>query len=243
MADDTPTDTSTSPSERRALDEQIVTAIIEAVIGGEYPPGKPLPPERELAEHLGVNRTSLRQALARLEQIGLIASRQGSGNLVRDPTGLTDPAVVRAMAHQLDVGFFAELVEVRAVIGTAIGRMAAERATGDDLGALHAATAAVATAPGPAELQSAELEYFEVLVTAAHNRAISLLLRWVRSAYGDASEVFVGAFEDHDAVLAGVERLTSAVARHDPAAAEAAMAQYLDDSGGRLLRSVGIGGN
>ena len=47
-------------------------------------PGKQLPPERELATQLGVNRTTLRTALTRLESAGLIAARQGSGTLVRD---------------------------------------------------------------------------------------------------------------------------------------------------------------
>ena len=63
--------TKLTPPERIALDEQIASTIIEAVLDGRLAVGEPLPAERELAEQLAVNRTSLRQALARLEQIGL----------------------------------------------------------------------------------------------------------------------------------------------------------------------------
>src|SRR5262245_22928380 len=73
------------PPDRSRVDEQIAAAIADAILDGAFPPGSTLPPERELAEQLGVNRTSLRQGLARLQQMGLIEAKHGSGNVVRDP--------------------------------------------------------------------------------------------------------------------------------------------------------------
>lgn len=77
--------------ERQRLDEQIAASLADAILDGHFPPGSTLPPERELAEWLGVNRTSLRQGLARLQHMGLIEARQGSGNVVRDPSVLLIP--------------------------------------------------------------------------------------------------------------------------------------------------------
>ena len=131
------------PPDRQRVDEQIAASIADAILDGVFAPGSTLPPERDLAEQLGVNRTSLRQGLARLQQMGLIEARQGSGNLVRDPEGLTHPAVVEALVRKLGPEFLVELLEIRAALGPAIGRLAAERHTPEDAEALRAALAAV----------------------------------------------------------------------------------------------------
>ena len=61
--------------------------------------------------------------------------------LVRDPEGLTHPAVVGALTLARE--FLVEVLEIRAALGPAIGRLAAERHTPDDAEALGAALAAV----------------------------------------------------------------------------------------------------
>lgn len=56
----------------------------DAILRGELAAGSRLPPERNLAETLGVNRATVRIALHELEAAGLVAARQGSGYAVRD---------------------------------------------------------------------------------------------------------------------------------------------------------------
>src|SRR5690606_7812443 len=56
----------------------------EAILSGVYAPGDRLPPERELAETLGISRLTLRASLSHLEAEGLIRARQGSGVTVLD---------------------------------------------------------------------------------------------------------------------------------------------------------------
>ncbi len=71
---------------RRApsLTEQVKTHIKNLIIKGEFPDGR-IPPEMELAESLGVSRTTIRDALSRLEMEGTISRRQGAGTFVNDP--------------------------------------------------------------------------------------------------------------------------------------------------------------
>lgn len=226
-----------SPPDRQRLDEQIAASIADAILDGAFAPGSTLPPERELAEQLGVNRTSLRQGLARLQHMGLIEARHGSGNVVRDPEGLTHPAVVEALVHRLGPDFLVELLELRAAFGSFIGRLAAERAAPDDAGALQAALDAVRAAETPEAAQEADLAFFRVLVHATRNRALGLLYRWVEHAFGGREHELTAAYQDADAVVSELAAIAAAVSAHDAPTAAATVEAYLRASAMRMVDS------
>jgi GntR family transcriptional regulator, transcriptional repressor for pyruvate dehydrogenase complex len=223
------------PPDRHRVDEQIAASIADAILDGAFPPGSTLPPERELAEQLGVNRTSLRQGLARLQQMGLIEARHGSGNVVRDPEALTHPAVVEALVRKLGPEFLAELLEIRAALGPMIGRSAAERSRPEDAEALRAALAAVRGADTAAGRQAADLAYFRVLIHSSRNRALGLMYRWVEHAFGGREHELTGAYEDATSVVADLRAITDAVLARDAAAAAAAVEAYLRASALRMV--------
>src|SRR5262249_8378084 len=58
--------------------EQILYQLEEAAVAGRLRPGDRLPPERVLAEQLGVSRTSLREAIRVLEALGIVTVRRGA---------------------------------------------------------------------------------------------------------------------------------------------------------------------
>ena len=66
---------------------QIESWLDDAVTAGKLGPGDRLPPERELADRLGVSRMTLRHALASLERRGLVVRRVGrdGGTFVAEP--------------------------------------------------------------------------------------------------------------------------------------------------------------
>ncbi|BBZ73344.1 FadR/GntR family transcriptional regulator [Mycobacterium paraseoulense] len=225
------------PVDRQRVDEQIAASITDAILDGAFPPGSALPPERELAEQLGVNRTSLRQGLARLQQMGLIEARHGSGNVVADPQALTHPAVVEALVRKLGPEFLVELFEIRAALGPLIGRSAARRGAPENAAALQAALAAVGEADGPAERQAADLAYFRVLIQQSGNRALVLLYRWVEHAFGGREHELTAAYDDPAPVVAGLGAITDAVLAGDEAAAAAAVEDYLRASAQRMVLS------
>ena len=59
--------------------EAIAEGLRAQILGGKYGPGERLPSERELSDRLGANRSSVREALKKLEQLGMIAIRPGGG--------------------------------------------------------------------------------------------------------------------------------------------------------------------
>ncbi|OBK25749.1 GntR family transcriptional regulator [Mycobacterium asiaticum] len=223
------------PPDRQRVDEQIAASIADAILDGVFPPGSTLPPERELAEQLNVNRTSLRQGLARLQQMGLIEVRHGSGSVVRDPEGLTHPAVVEALVRKLGPEFLVELLEIRAALGPVIGRLAAERGTPEDADALQDALSTVREAATPAARQTADLAYFHVLIHSTRNRALGLLYRWVEHAFGGREHELTGAYRDAEPVVADLQAITDAVLAHDATAAAATVEAYLNASALRMV--------
>jgi GntR family transcriptional regulator, transcriptional repressor for pyruvate dehydrogenase complex len=108
--------------------EETVERLGTAIKLGLLPAGDRLPPERELADELGISRSTLRQALTALVQSGhLIAARgRGGGTFVAEAPPLTvGPAPDR---HELR-----EVLDYRVAIETGAALLAAERAQPEDL--------------------------------------------------------------------------------------------------------------
>jgi GntR family transcriptional regulator, transcriptional repressor for pyruvate dehydrogenase complex len=69
---------------RPRIHEQVVDVLLRRMVRGQYPVGSKLPTERAMAAEFGVNRNTVREALRYLENLELIAIRQGDGARVRD---------------------------------------------------------------------------------------------------------------------------------------------------------------
>ena len=68
--------------DNRALSEEIIVQISDALVAGELKPGDRLPPERELAEQFGVSRTVIRDAVKTLAGRGILHVKHGAGIFV-----------------------------------------------------------------------------------------------------------------------------------------------------------------
>jgi len=81
-----------NPVTKNRLHESIVAQLRGKILNGDFACGEKLPPERDLAETFRVNRATVREALKKLEQLGLIEIIHGDGIYVRDylKTGTID---------------------------------------------------------------------------------------------------------------------------------------------------------
>lgn len=223
---------------RARLADQVVSILLDAVLDGQISPGSKLPPERELAAELDVNRTSLRQAIARLEQMGVVAARQGRGTVVLDPRESSDSALMAHLVVRDRRAMLTELFEVRASLAALIGRAAAARGTAKERSGLREDLHALVRAEDARERQQLELDLFRRLVTMARNRPLSSMQRWVDAAYGEAADLFVDAFSSPEPLLAGLTPLVQAVVAGDEKRAAAAAETYAIESGERLLAAA-----
>jgi len=226
-----------SPRRERVAD-RVATLLLDSILDGRHPPGSRLPPERDLASELGVNRTSLRQALGRLEHMGVVRAEQGRGTTVEDLRHCTDPVVLSHRLARDRSRMLNELFEVREALGGLTGRLAALRAVPDDINTLEVCLAELRAADGAAPRQRAELAFFSALVAATGNRPLEAIQDWVEQAYGDRVGIFTDAFTDAEEVVAGVQEVLDAVSDGDPVAAEAAVVGYARASATRMAAAV-----
>ncbi len=223
---------------RRNLVDDLVELIIDAVVEGRFAPGTVLPPERELAADLEVTRTSLRQAIARLTQAGLLASRQGSGTRVLQLSAVTDPAVARRLLERGD-HLVDDLLEVRAALIPLMARRAAARATRGAVEQLTDLVAAVRRAADAAACQAAEWQLFERLVEIGANQVLVLIMRWTAELYrGEGAALFAAAYADPGAIAAALDSVIEAVAAGEQDLAADLAARYAAGSGDRLRRAA-----
>lgn len=131
-----------------------------------------------------------------------------------------------------------DLFEVRAGFVAMAARLAAERADENGIARLRVALDEIRATSTPAALQAAEMAWFSALVDASANRVLITLVRWFARAYGDAAPSFEAAFDEPVTVHDALSIVVDAVERHDPVEAEAAMTEYAERGGDRMLAAL-----
>lgn len=163
---------------RRMLSDAVAEWIAERVLDGTYPTGERLPPERELAEQLGVNRSSVREALKKLEQLRLVTIQQGSGIRACPTDEANLDLVTRLLLRdgRPDAARMRDLMELRDVLFLGLLRLGLERATQEELDETVAVLERLADPSlGDAETATALLAVHDAAARMAHNR-IALML-------------------------------------------------------------------
>ena len=186
------------------------------ILSGEFPVGQRLL-ETSLAARYGVSRTPVREALAALQQEGLI-ERAENGFRVR--TGTSEDVI--------------EIYEARIALEAAAAAASARRRTDLDLARLEALHAAAGQVTDERAGHEANSVWHRALWDAAHNRTISSALdRWSAQLriYDQGPP---GPADDLATIHAEHEAILDAIRRGDAEAAGAAMSSHLVRS--RALR-------
>lgn len=187
---------------RRRTFEEVVTQIREQIAAGGLSEGDKLPPERTLAEALGVSRNTVREALRALEYAGVIELKPGmaGGAFIRNGS----VGVIRGVFGDLmNLGEIsaAQLTEARIVIAREVARLACARYTAAEFEALEQnveRTKQAALAGNLKERVRHSVEFHSILAVAAKNPVLGIMtdvladvtLKFVR-ARGEMPNEFV----------------------------------------------------
>ncbi|EDM70258.1 pyruvate dehydrogenase complex repressor [Roseobacter sp. AzwK-3b] len=170
----------------RVTPEKLSTAVTrqieKLILRGILRPGERLPSERELAERLGVSRPSLREAVAELQDKGLLSTRAGAGIFVADVLGSAfSPALIRLFAGH-DEAVFDYIAFRRDMEGLAAER-AARLASDTDLKVIQTVFEKMEMAhdkPNPKDEARLDAEFHMGIIEASHN---VVMLHMMRSMY------------------------------------------------------------
>jgi GntR family transcriptional regulator, transcriptional repressor for pyruvate dehydrogenase complex len=227
--DTDPTKPAIVPIRRVKLYEEVAARIRSLIASGELGPGQALPSERKLAEQFRVGRTVIREAIRQLEVSGLVESRHGGGNYVREVPveHLVAPiaTVLNGMVHLRE-----ELVDARLLFEPQMARAAATRATPEDLRGLEdiirRQEERVANGRSGAE---EDAEFHDLLARATRNTVVERIMEVIDGLLEDSQARLFRSVERSEISLEGNRRIFEAVVRRDQEAAQEAMVEHLED--------------
>jgi fatty acid metabolism transcriptional regulator FadR len=130
----------TRPISRTKLYEEIEDVLLASIIRGEIAVGEKLPTERLLAQSLNVNRSTIREALSKLESLDLVEIRHGDGAYAKNYLESGNLELIREMI-KLDKpnreGIIKALLELRTIIAPEMAFRAAQNRTEEHVGQLE----------------------------------------------------------------------------------------------------------
>jgi GntR family transcriptional regulator, transcriptional repressor for pyruvate dehydrogenase complex len=214
------------PVDRRSLSEQISDRLREFIDVNNLQPGDKLMTERELAEQLGVGRSSIREAITVLRAQGVVEVRHGEGTyLLNRPEELVTSLSAELIEAHIDHPY---IWETRQALEVQCARIAASRSTAEDLAEMSAGLALMAAeieagAPG----LEGDRRFHLGVAAASHNPILIELINGIRRAFDLTSETSLTrpgqpckSLEDH-------KRIYDAIAAGDPEQAAALMFTHL----------------
>lgn len=190
------------------LAAQLQTAVSVGIIGA----GVRLPPERELAEQLGVTVLLLRQALAVLRDRGVITTRRGNGggSVVTDASAVSREETA-ARLRGLSTEWLRDLGDLSGSIGSSACRLAAERADTDDVERVRELAAAFRAATTLEQLRTADSRLHIAVAGAAQSLRLTAASVQVRGELApllwhevDGELPTAAVAEQHDAIVAAI---------------------------------------
>ena len=221
------------PVQAEKLSTSVVRQIEGLILRGILRPGERLPSERELSERLAVSRPSLRDAVAELQEQGLLASRAGSGIYVAEVLGSAfSPALTRLFATH-DEAVFDYLSFRKDMEGLAAER-AARMASDSDLKVIQVIFDKMVASHEKrnSEKEAAlDAQFHTAIIEASHN---IVMLHMMRSMFDLLREgVFYNRqvmFKQHttrEALLDQHRAINDALQARDPVRARAAVETHL----------------
>lgn len=159
-----------------AVTDAAIEKIKQMIVAGELRPGDRLPREADLADRLGLSRSSLREAVRALSLIHVLDVRQGDGTYV---TSLSPNLLLDAMAFVVDFhrdDTVLQFLEVRRIIEPAAAAMAAVRMSEDAISKLDLIMDAVGPDTNVEDLVARDLEFHRLIAEGSENPVLCSLV-------------------------------------------------------------------
>ena len=216
--------------------ETTVEQLATAIRLGVFVAGDQLPPERELAERLGVSRNTLREAIAALRDSGLVSTRRGrgGGTVVLESHRWTDEAAAVRHGAALD-----DVLEFRRVVEPGAARLAARQRLAADQRRWLADSARAVREADPGSMRIADSRLHLAVATLTGSPMVIEAVTRAQAALGDLLAAIPvlrtnieHSHDQHDALVA-------AILDGDADAARTTMEEHCDATSALLRGLIG----
>ncbi len=216
------------------LSSSVVRQIELLILRGILRPGVRLPSERELSERLGVSRPSLRDAVAELQDKGLLTTRASSGIFVADVLGSAfSPALIQLFATYDEAVF--DYLSFRRDMEALAAERAARLGSDSDLkviGTIFDRMEAAHDKGDPEEESNLDAQFHSAIIEASHNVVMLHMMRsmfeLLREGVFYNRQVIFKQRTTRSTLLDQHRAINSALQNRDPKAARQAVAAHLD---------------
>jgi GntR family transcriptional regulator, transcriptional repressor for pyruvate dehydrogenase complex len=192
-----------------------IDSIRQMISSGDLRPGDQLPPEQELADQLGVSRSSLREAVRALSQINVLDVRRGDGTYV---TSLAPSELLSGLSFAMELlqsQGVDEVLEVRRMLFPAATALAAQRVTPEQLAAMHAVIDELEAATEPAEVARLQRQFQALVGVATGNETLSSMLSAIQLRDENLRRAWLTSPKRREVALAHDRMLLDAFERGD----------------------------
>jgi GntR family transcriptional repressor for pyruvate dehydrogenase complex len=212
---------------RERLYEQVADHVEELVGSGKLQQGDKLPPERELAQRLGVARGVVREAVKLLGARGLVTVRPGRGTFIVE---MSSDSISDHLSRFFRLGYqsHGDLNELRRILEVEIAFLAAQRAEAEDLAEMERAIQEMDDSiETPESYIDADIDFHLALARAAQNVMFPVLTEVLTALLRESRSLIFQVPGAPERGQAWHRRIYKAVERQDADAAREAMKQHM----------------
>jgi GntR family transcriptional regulator, transcriptional repressor for pyruvate dehydrogenase complex len=224
------------PVKRHKLSIAVAAKIEELVMNDEYAAGDKLPPERALVDSFGVSRSTIREALRRLEAEGVVRIEHGLGAFVLERRESENWLSSLLVLDRLTVP---ELFEARRALESDNAALAAERLSPAAAGELESLVNQLGDDDISQEAYvELDVAFHLAIARATKNRVLVGLSESLRDAMVEYSHRVIGFSGRRERATHGHRKIADAILARNPARARKAMVAHLEEAEQDLLREV-----
>jgi DNA-binding FadR family transcriptional regulator len=175
------------PPLRQRVADHVFESLARAILAGDLKPGEPLTTQRDLAKQFNVSALVVRQAIHRLEDLGLVRVRQGSTTIVLDPDESTDIRLIQLRMELSEPGakLAGAALESQALFVLPLLVLAERRITDEELAVLRYITDSLPEEAAAQDVLRVRMEFWRCIAKATRNTMFQQQVRWWSSMSAD----------------------------------------------------------
>ncbi len=235
------------PLKPQRISDEILNILVEEILTGKFSSGDKLPPERMLAEKFGVHRNSVREAIKKLEMLGLVEVKQGNGSLIKaiDKEGnILLLGYIFEHPEFVTLKILKDLLRFRYLLETDAAEQAATMRSEKELvllnEILYQEERNFSNSPIFSQL---DYELHQQIITASKNVVLQLVINSIKNTYLTFSGIFFSEVEVIPFVYERHVRLIDAIKEKNGKLARKIMEELLIHGEEHLLKKLQKGGS